>query len=129
MDKCFAIKMSKFATRFFLFFLSNLAALYASVYFVKGFEITSGLENFAAVAAIFTFINIFIKPFIKLVLSPLIIITLGVASILVNVIVLYFLDFISDKIIINGIEPLIYATMIIWFVNLITGFFIKKIIS
>ncbi|MBI4993516.1 phage holin family protein [Candidatus Wolfebacteria bacterium] len=119
--------MPKFVIRIFLFFLSNLAALYAAVYFVKGFEIISGIENFAVVALIFTFINIFIKPFIKLVLTPLIIITLGLASILINVIVLYFLDFISDKITIIGTEPLIYATVIIWFVNLMTGFFIKKI--
>ncbi|MBI5306073.1 phage holin family protein [Candidatus Wolfebacteria bacterium] len=118
--------MPKFIIRFFLLFLSNIAALFAAVYFVKGFEISFGLENFAVVAAIFTFINIAIKPIIKLVLSPIIIITLGIASVFVNVLVLYFLDFISDRITIIGIGPLIYATIVIWVINFIMRFFIKR---
>lgn len=120
--------MPNFIKRIFLLFLSNLAALFAAVYFVKGFEISFSLENFAVVAAIFTFINLLIKPIIKLVLSPIIIITLGIASVFVNVIVLYFLDIISNRITITGIEPLIYATAVIWAVNSIDKFFIKRLI-
>jgi len=103
-------------------------ALYAAVYFVDGFEVTADWIEFSVVAAIFTLINIFIKPIIKLVLSPLIIITLGAGLFFVNAAMLYFLDFISDSVIINGIMPLLYATIVISIAHFVIGFVVKRAI-
>jgi putative membrane protein len=119
--------MSLWITKIAFLFILNAAALYAAEYFVDGFEISGGNVDFAIVAAIFTLINIFIKPVVKLVLSPLIIITLGLGLLFVNAAMLYFLDFISSSVIINGVTPLAYATIIISIVHFVLGFFIKKL--
>lgn len=120
--------MGLWITKIIILFALNAAALYAAVYFVDGFEIIGGRVEFAVVAAIFTLINFFIKPIIKLVLSPVIIITLGLGLVLVNAVMLYFLDFVSDSVIINGTIPLIYATVVISVVHFVLGFFMKKIV-
>lgn len=111
--------------RIILLFVSNLIALAVAAYFVADFKVNAGYEGFLIAAAIFTLINLVIKPILKLVLSPVIIITLGVGAILVNVVVLYLLDFLTDYINIIGIDSLIYATLIITGVNFLTSFLRK----
>ena len=120
--------MPRLVIKILFLFLLNALALYAAVYFVDGFEIAADWIEFAVVAAIFTLINIFIKPIIKLVLSPFIIITLGLGLIFVNAAMLYFLDFISDSVIINGITPLLYATIVISVAHFVLGFIGKRFV-
>lgn len=117
----------KLIPRLIFSLLSNLTALLAAAYFVKGFEITVGFNELLTVAAVFTLINFFIKPVLKLIFSPIIFVTLGLGIIFVNAVVLYLLDFFSDYIKIVGILPLLYATLIIGAVNLIIGFFAKRL--
>ena len=121
--------MSLWITKIVVLFLLNAAALYVAVYFVDVFEIIGGRVEFAVVAAIFTLINFFIKPVVKLVLSPVIIITLGLGLVFVNAVMLYFLDFVSDSVIINGTIPLIYATVVISVVHFALGFFMRRVVS
>lgn len=108
-------------------FLSNLAAIWTAAYFVVGFSVSSNLGGLIEIAAILTALNLLIKPIIKLILSPIIIITLGLGIILVNGSILYILDFFSDNITITGLAPLLYATLIISIVNFIIHLFTKKI--
>ncbi|MEE8131605.1 MAG: phage holin family protein [Candidatus Paceibacterota bacterium] len=110
---------------FFLF--SNLVALLAAAYFVEGFEISPGFINYLTVAAILTLINVFIRPFIKLVLTPIIILTLGLGIILVNALTLYILDIFSNEITIIGLAALVYATLIVSAVNILINFSAKRI--
>jgi putative membrane protein len=100
-------------------FLSNLIALWIAVYFIEGFEIIPGLNNFFVVAGIFTFLNVFIRPILKLILTPVIILTLGFAIFLINAFILCLLDKLLINITISGTLPLIYATLIISLVNVI----------
>ncbi len=93
---------------------------------MSGFDIVFNLNGFIEVAAIFTVLNSLIKPIIKLILSPIIIITLGLGLILVNGAILYMLDFFSENITITGLTSLFYATLIISVVNFIIHLFIKK---
>lgn len=117
----------RFLARLVFPFFSNLTAMAAAVYFVRGFEIAPTLRSFVIVAAIFTVINVFVRPIIKLILSPLIILTLGLGIIAVNAAILYLLDFFSTDINISGLVPLIYATLIISVANFIIHFSAKKL--
>ncbi len=116
----------KLIIKIFFLFLSNLAAIWTAAYFVSGFDISFNFNGLIEVAAIFTALNFLIKPIIKLILSPIIIITLGLGFILVNGAILYMLDFFSENITITGLTSLFYATLIISVVNLILNLFIKK---
>src|SRR3990167_552242 len=113
--------------RLIFLFISNVLALCLVNHFVAGFEISSNYIKFATVAGVFTAINIFIKPVFKLILSPFIIITLGLGIILINAAILYFLDSYSADISITGLNSLFYATIIIGAVNFVTSFIFKRL--
>ncbi len=119
--------MLKFFSRLIFSFFSNFVALLAASYFIKGFEITSDPINFSLVAGVFTLINIFIKPILKFILSPVIVLTFGLGVVLVNALTLYFLDFFMANIAVSGLKPLFYATLIISLINLLIGFSAKRI--
>ncbi len=117
----------KFIARLIFSFFSNLVALGAAVYFVPGFSIAPDLINFLGVAGIFTLINVFIKPVLKLVLTPIIIITFGLGIIFVNMLTLYFLDFLSVNITIGGPSALLYSSLIIGLINVLINFSAKRL--
>jgi putative membrane protein len=119
--------MLKFFSRLIFSFFSNFVALLAAGYFVKGFEITPDLINFSLVAGVFTLINVFIRPILKLILSPVIVLTFGLGVILVNALTLYLLDFFLADIAISGLKPLFYATLIISLINILIGFSAKRV--
>ena len=102
--------------------MSNLIALLVAIRFVQGFEIVSGFDSFFLVAGILTFLNIFIRPLLKLILTPVIVLTFGFATFLINAFILFLLDKFLTNITITGTLPLIYATIIISLVNIVIHF-------
>ncbi len=107
--------------------LSNLIGLLVAARFINGFEIVSGFESFFLVAGILTFLNIFIRPLLKLILTPVIILTLGFATFLVNALMIFILDKFLANITISGTLPLVYATIIISLINIVINFSGKKL--
>ncbi|MCL5012318.1 MAG: phage holin family protein [Patescibacteria group bacterium] len=116
-----------FLTRLIVLFVSNIVALFAAAYFVVGFSINPGWESYAKVALILTVINIFIRPLLKAIFSPVIFITLGLGVILVNALILYVVDYFSPDLVIAGLYPLVYATLIISAVNAVLSIVSKKV--
>lgn len=116
----------KFLSRIIFHFLINLIALMAAAYFVPGFTLTPNIENLAMLTAVFTAINLVIKPILKLFFTPFIVLSLGLFSLVINAIMLKLLDMWSINITISGIYPLAYATLIITAVNLLLTFVAKE---
>ena len=116
-----------FLTRLIVLFVSNAIALFAAAYFVTGFSINPGWESYAKIALILTIINIFIRPLLKAIFSPVIFITLGLGVILVNAVILYAVDYFSPDLAIAGLYPLVYATLIISVVNAVLSIVSKKV--
>ncbi len=117
----------RFLARAVILFVCNAVALFAATYFVSGFSIAPGWESYAKVALILTIINIFIRPLLKAILSPIIFITLGLGVVMVNAIILYAVDSFSPDLTIAGLYPLVYATLIISVVNAILSIVSKKV--
>lgn len=101
--------------------LSNMLALYAAAYLVTGFQLEGGLVPLFTTAAILTLINMFIRPVVKLLSGPFIMLTLGLFTIVVNALMLFILDKLSDPLTITGYAPLLLGTLIIGVVNLVFG--------
>jgi len=115
----------KFLARLILAFIANAAALWATSYFISGFQISYELYNFLIVTGLFTLINLYIKPIVKMILSPLIILSFGLFTLVINWGLLQILDIFSQNLTITGFLPSIYATLIISVVNLVVHFSAK----
>lgn len=111
----------KFFGQLIFHFFSNLLALAAAAYFVHGFFVPSTPQGLLFVAAVFTLINAFIRPFLKLFFTPVIVLTFGLGIILVNALTLYLLDMFLADVTIAGLLQLLYATLIIGAVNVMVG--------
>ncbi len=117
----------KTLARIIFTFFSNLIALLIAANFIAGFEVSADFIRFLIAAGIFTLINIFIKPIFTTILSPFIVLTLGLLSLAINAGMLFLLDILSENVTITTTESLIYATLVISLINLLINSAAKKL--
>ena len=100
-----------------IIFLINGICLFVAGNIVPGFVVPKDLMELASVSMVFMALNLLLKPLLKLVLTPIIWLSLGLASLALNAFMLIILDKIWDLVIINGVVPLILGTLIITVTN------------
>ena len=80
---------------FLVRWLVNAAALWVATRLVPGVTYVGGWLPFLGVALVFGFINAFIRPIAKVLTFPLIIVTLGIFSLVVNGLMLWLTSALS----------------------------------
>lgn len=71
-------------TKFILRWVVNAIALFLAVYLIPGVNLEGGWVSILWLALIFGLINAFLRPLLKLLTCPLIILTLGLFTLLIN---------------------------------------------
>ncbi|OGY56435.1 MAG: hypothetical protein A2119_02235 [Candidatus Colwellbacteria bacterium GWA2_46_10] len=104
---------------FSLMFLANGIALYLAGVILPEISIPQTIESFAVTAAALTLINLLIKPLVRLALGPILLLTLGLGSVLVNAVTLLLLDVLLPTITIDGLGNLLAAALIVGVSNLV----------
>lgn len=85
-------------------FLISIFALWLTSKLVQGFSYGGSNETLVGAAAAFTAINLFVRPILRLFFLPLNLLTLGLFSWVVNVLVLYILTLIIPAIKITAFD-------------------------
>ena len=111
--------------RFLYQILANAIAILAAPRFISGFSFSGDWVSLLWVAALLTLANFFLKPILKLISFPIIFLTLGLFTIVINMFLLYLVDRFTPQLTIAGIEPLFWATIFFGIVNTIFSI-IKK---
>lgn len=107
--------------------LTNAVALYIAGQLVPGFSVVNGDFTVLVTAGfVFGMINSFVKPVLKLLALPVIVLSLGLFTILINVAMLYLLDYFVAAVRIDSFIAAFLATIVISLVNLFIGLFSKK---
>lgn len=104
----------------------NSIAIFSASKWVDGFELNTNFEKVLIIASILTALNFTVKPILKLILAPIIVLTLGIGLIVVNALILYFLDFFSEDISILTTNALIYSSLITGIGNFVFHIATKK---
>ena len=104
---------------FSLMFLANCIALYLVGALLPEVVISETIEGFAITAGALTLINLLIKPVVRLALGPILLLTLGLGSVLVNAVTIFFLDALLPTIALNGLSNLLMAALIVGVSNLV----------
>ncbi len=114
--------------RFIYQILINAIAVKAAAYFklIPGFEFTGDTISLLWVAFLLTTVNYFLKPFLKLLFGPLILITLGLFTIVINMIIIYVVDHYSGDLAIIGLPALFWTTILLGFANMVYAMIYKK---
>ena len=89
-----------------------------------GIPLVDQWQIFLVLGIILGLLNYFVKPVLKALALPLELLTLGLFSIVINMAMLWILDFIFREITIPWLWPLLWTTIIVWFLNIIIPKFI-----
>jgi putative membrane protein len=95
----------------------NVLAIWLAAVFIDGISYSDDWWRLIAAGAVFGLVNFFVKPIVKLLALPLIILTLGVALFFINLLMLYVTSWIVPGFDIDSFKAAIWATIVITVVN------------
>ena len=102
--------------------VSNLVALLVAERLITGFSVTHDWMGLAIVVVLLTVANAIVLPILRFMLKPLIWLTLGILGFVLNGVLIYLVDIFSTGLTINGLVPLILATVVIGATNATIGY-------
>jgi len=104
----------------------GISGLWLATKVVPGVEFTGTIQTLLLVGGILGLINFFIKPLLKLITLPLRMLTLGLFSLVINMGIIWTVDVFFIELIISGLVPLFWTTIIIWGMGLILPLLFPK---
>jgi len=103
---------------FIIRIFGNSLALYVTYYLVPGFAVNGSWKEYLLAGAFLGLLNLVVKPVLKAISMPIIILTLGLFTLVINGLLLWTVDYIFDFVSIKDTAALLYAVVVITIVNL-----------
>ena len=103
--------------------LANIAALYLANLWVSGFAVIGGWWGYAVAGVVLGILNLIVRPILKIISTPLIIVSLGLFLIVINAIILWLAAQLTPYIIVENLIALLWATVVVAAVNFIAHWF------
>jgi len=102
--------------------LINAVALYVAVQVVPGIRAAENLWNIAAMALIFGLVNALIRPIVKLLTCPLLILTLGLFTLVINALMLWLAAWVGAQLglgfYVEGFWPAFWGALVVSLVSI-----------
>lgn len=120
--------------RLLLHLIGNAAALYfISIYLHGDFFVTGGVQGYFIAALIFGLINTLVKPILKLLSLPLMLMTMGLFSLVLNVLILWLVKYVLEVLAFQGVSIYVahlpaffYAGLLLAVANFFIGWLTEK---
>ncbi|HKG39498.1 MAG TPA: phage holin family protein [Conexibacter sp.] len=105
--------------RFVVTWLFNIAALWVAAKLLDGVQVTGdhAWVTFVLAGLVFSLANMVVKPIVAILAIPLIILTLGIAYFLVNVLMIFLTSWVVGDFHVDGFWSGVGAAVIVWVVN------------
>ncbi|HOX21746.1 MAG TPA: phage holin family protein [Candidatus Paceibacterota bacterium] len=114
-------------SRFIAQILINALALLAIFYLVPEAKFIGDWTKLLEIALVLGIINFLVKPLLKLFLGPLVVLTLGLFSLVINALILWIVvQLFPNVLIIPWGWPLVWATIIVSVINFVFHFLSKS---
>jgi putative membrane protein len=114
---------------FLIRLLVNGAALWVATQIVPGVSYAGGVGPFLAVALIFGIINAVIRPVLRLLTCPLILLTLGLFALVVNGLMLWLTSRVAGALDlgfhVDGFWPAFWGALVVSIVSTILSMFVR----
>ena len=99
----------------------NAAALWAAAELVAGIRLGERFEEVVVVAAIFALVNAFIRPVVRFFTFPVILVTLGLFSLVINAGMLMLADWLAGGLVVDGFTSALLGSVVISAVGVVLG--------
>jgi putative membrane protein len=115
---------------FLLRLLINAAALWVATRFVSGLAYDGTWTSLLVVALVFGVLNASVRPLLKLLTLPLLIITLGLFTFVINAVMLWLTGWVSDRLNLGfhvaGFRAAFLGGLVVTIVSLLLSFFVTS---
>lgn len=106
-----------FLTKFIAKIVLNAIALFLIAQYFPGFLLSGGLPALIIGALVLTALNMFLRPILHLIATPLIWVTFGLFGIIIHIIILWIADQVLVQLAITNLTTLFWASIILALVN------------
>ena len=94
-------------------FLATAGALWLAARIVPGIELSDEIGTILGVALVFGLVNMFIRPLVKLLTLPMLLITLGLFAFVINAALLGLTAWLTDGLSVDGFVSALLGSLII----------------
>lgn len=98
--------------------LINSLALYLASLLIPNFIVVGGILQFILAGLLLAALNMLVRPIIKFISLPLIILTLGLFTVFINALMIWLVDLSFDFVTIQTFMALLWATLVVSAVNI-----------
>jgi putative membrane protein len=106
-----------------LHWASNAVALWVAAYFLRGLDFTGDLPQLLLVAAVFGIVNSLLRPLLTVLTCPLIVVTLGLFTLVINAVLLLVTGWLSERwdlgFSVAGFWPAFWGGLVVGLVSLV----------
>ncbi len=106
--------------------LTNGLAIFLADYLVPGFVFEGDILTLAIAGLILGLINLLIRPILRLISTPLIVLSLGLFMLVINMALLWLLEYFVPELTITGFWTYLWGSLIISVINMVFGYKKKK---
>lgn len=92
---------------------------------IFGIQFTATWQILILIGSTLGLINLFIKPIISAITLPLRVLTLGLFGLIINIVIVWLVDILFPELIIDGLIPLFWTSVIVWIISFIYGVYKK----
>jgi len=103
--------------------IAGVLGFWLAIKFIPGVEFIGEFKYLILAGVILGLINFFIKPVLKVITLPLRVLTLGLFGLLINMLIIWAVDILFPELIIQGLIPLFWTTLLIWGINFLLGLY------
>ena len=112
--------------RFIALIISNALALFLAAHYIDGVVLSGGYMELTIASVVIALANFLLKPGLKLIFGPFIILSLGLFAIVINMGILWLADLLLPQVEFSGLSALFLTTFLLGIVNFIISIAFKK---
>jgi putative membrane protein len=94
-------------------FLVVAAAVWIVATIVPGVVVQEGLTSYLLIALLFALVNVLVKPVLKLLAFPLLLLTLGLFLVVINAALFGLTALLTERLSVDGVGPAVIAALVI----------------
>ncbi len=104
--------------RFLLHIIANAVAVLAAKWLIPGVSYEYELTSLIKIAFMLAAANALLKPVLKMIFSPLILITLGLFTLIINIFLIWLVAYFAPELSIAGLNAYFWTMITVSFFNL-----------
>jgi putative membrane protein len=94
-------------------FLVIALAVWLVALYVPGVTVREGIDSYLWIALVFAAVNLLVKPVLKLLSFPLLLLTLGLFLVVINAAMFGLTAWLTDRLAVDGIAPAVLGSLVI----------------